>query len=127
SLMNPTTAQQDALAAVASFKSAQGWSVIEDFISLLQIPNVTGQVAGLKLNAAELVDRFEQRGARMEIVEIPDASPVVIGELRPANPSATLGVYVHSDGQPVDATAWTAPPFAAPLVTTSWHEGGVAV
>ena len=90
-------------------------SVLKDFARLLAIPNVTGQIADLRLNAEEIVKRFEAVGASMEIVELPDASPVVIGELRCANPTAVLGVYVHYDGQPVDASNWATPPFEPTL------------
>lgn len=119
--------QRQALTASTNFKSERGWEILDDFISLLQLPNVTGSVDDLRLNAQELVRRFEARGARMEVIELPGASPVVIGELRTDHPTATLGVYVHYDGQPVDPSSWTEPPFAAPLVSAPWHQGGVAI
>ena len=60
----------------------------------------------------------------MEIIELPEASPVVIGELRTDKPTATLGVYVHYDGQPVDPSNWKSDPFTATLTSGPWHEGG---
>ena len=60
----------------------------------------------------------------MEVVELPDASPVVVGELRTPEATATLGVYVHYDGQPVDPANWTSPPFLAALASAAWHLGG---
>ncbi len=90
-------------------------AVLRDFASLLAIPNVTGEIADLRLNAEEIVRRFEAVGASMEIVELPGAAPVVIGELRCPNPTAVLGVYVHYDGQPVDPSNWTTPPFEPTL------------
>lgn len=101
-----------------------GHSVLADFGSLLQIPNVTGEVADLRVNAGEIADRFTARGATMEVVEAEGASPVVIGELRAERPTAAIGVYVHYDGQPVDPTTWTHPPFSAQLLDRSIHEGG---
>ena len=115
------------LAAAKTFRDEHGWRVLRDFAALLQIPNVTGSVDDLRLNAEELVRRFEARGASMEVVELPGASPVVVGELRSLNPTATVGVYAHYDGQPVDPLNWTTPPFAATLATNAWHEGGVAI
>lgn len=113
-----------ALEASQRFRSEHGWQIVRDFVSLLQIPNVTGNVADLTVNADELVRRFTERGAEMETVDLPGTSPVVIGYLRSPNPTATLGVYVHYDGQPVDPSTWTHPPFAAPLVDAPWHQGG---
>ena len=116
-----------ALEASHRFRLARGWEILADFARLLRVPNVTGSLEDLRLNAAELVSRFEERGAVMEVVEIDGASPVVIGELRAESPTATIGVYVHYDGQPVDAAAWTVPPFSATLLTGPLHDGGTAL
>lgn len=90
-------------------------AVLRRFAELLAMPNVTGNVEDLRSNAAEIVRRFETIGASMEVVELPDASPVVVGELRCETPTATLGVYVHYDGQPVDPANWSTPPFTPTL------------
>ncbi|MCH7582043.1 MAG: M20/M25/M40 family metallo-hydrolase [Acidobacteria bacterium] len=123
--MKPTTAQAAALVASSRHRKERGWEVLRDFAALLELPNVTGSTDDLNRNADELVRRFEARGASVEIVELPGASPVVIGELRTAAPTATLGVYVHYDGQPVDPANWTSSPFSATLVSGQWHQGGV--
>lgn len=120
----PTT---PALTAARKFKEKRGWETVRDFASLLGMSNVTGKLDELRANANELARRFEERGATMEVVEIEGAGPVVIGELRVDDPTATLGVYVHYDGQPVDPANWTSPPFAATLATAPWHEGGRAI
>ncbi len=114
----------EALQASRQHVAENGWLVIADFIDLLQIPNVTRHDDDLRANAAELARRFEARGAKMEVVELRGASPVVIGELRTPGATATLGVYVHYDGQPVDPDHWTTAPFAASLATKAWHLGG---
>ncbi|MFZ0013292.1 MAG: M20/M25/M40 family metallo-hydrolase, partial [Acidimicrobiia bacterium] len=110
--------------AATTYLSDHGSEVLAEFASLLQIPNVTGFVDDLRGNAIELAHRFEQRGAVMETIELEGASPVVVGELRVPHPTATIGVYVHYDGQPVDPRNWTHPPFSARLLTGSLHEGG---
>lgn len=113
-----------ALQASRWMQTEKGWKILRDFAELLQIPNVTGSVEDLRSNAAELADRFQRLGASMEIVELEEASPVVIGELRTSRPTATLGVYVHYDGQPVDPEQWTVHPFSATLASDAWHENG---
>lgn len=113
-----------ALDAARAHRRDQGWQVLSEFVSLLRIPNVTGSVDDLRHNAAELVRRFAQRSASLEVVELAGAAPVVIGELRTDNPTATLGVYVHYDGQPVSPESWAHDPFQAPLLDRPLHEGG---
>lgn len=113
-----------ALAASRRFVAENGWRVLADFRDLLRMPNVTRDAAHLRVNADELVRRFEKRGATMEVVELPGASPAVIGELTSPGATYTLGVYVHYDGQPVDPTKWTVDPFAATLVGNALHLGG---
>ena len=125
--MKPTTSQVAGLVASARHREGRGWEVLRDFAALLELPNVTGSTDDLRRNANELARRFEARGASMETVELPGASPVVIGELRTTTPTATLGVYVHYDGQPVDPANWASSPYSATLVSGPWHEGGVVL
>ena len=116
-----------ALDAARRHRGDEGWRILSDFAALLRIPNVTGSVEDLGRNAEELVRRFQTRGASLEVVEIEGASPVVIGELRTAHPTATIGVYVHYDGQPVSPASWAHEPFAAPLLDRPLHEGGTPI
>jgi acetylornithine deacetylase/succinyl-diaminopimelate desuccinylase-like protein len=125
--MKPTTGQVAGLVASGHHREERGWEVLRDFAALLELPNVTGSNEELRRNANELVRRFEARGASMEMVELAGASPVVIGELRTTTPTATLGVYVHYDGQPVDPANWASSPFSATLVSGPWHEGGAVL
>lgn len=113
--------------AARTFRHEQGWKVLSEFADLLRLANVTGDVGDLRRNAEELKRRFERRGAVMEVVELEGASPVVVGELRTADPTATVGVYVHYDGQPVDPPLWTFDPFSAVLTTGPLHEGGTVI
>ena len=122
--MKPTARQKAARTAASRHREDRGWKILRDFADLLEFPNITGSICDLRRNADEIVKRFEARGAFMEIVELPNASPVVIGELRTKAPTATLGVYVHYDGQPVDPSNWKSKPFSATLASAPWHEGG---
>jgi acetylornithine deacetylase/succinyl-diaminopimelate desuccinylase-like protein len=122
--MEKTVGQEAVLAGTSRHLEDHGFAVLRDFAALLELPNVTGSVDDLRRNAEELVNRFTARGATMEVVEFPNASPVVIGELGCESPTATLGVYVHYDGQPVDPANWVSAPFTATLASGPWHEGG---
>lgn len=112
---------------VAAYLDESGWQVLAQLADLLALPNVTGLVDDLRVNADEIARRFEQRGATMEVVELDGASPVVVGELRCTAPTATLGVYVHYDGQPVDPSEWANPPFQPTLATAPLHSGGEVI
>jgi acetylornithine deacetylase/succinyl-diaminopimelate desuccinylase-like protein len=119
--------QQTLRAEVSGFLAERGWEVVRDFAELLAIPNVTGSLSDLRVNAAEICARFERQGAEMEVVEIDGASPVVIGRLHADNPTATLGVYVHYDGQPVDPSEWAHHPFTPTLTTAALHHDGEVI
>ncbi len=114
----------DPLAAAARFRRERGWEVLERFAGLLRMSNITGDVAALRANAAEIRDWFISRGGDLEVVELAGAGPVVVGALTAAEPTATLGMYVHYDGQPVDPEEWETGPFEATLASAPWHAGG---
>jgi len=109
------------------FRENHGWQVLAEFAELLRIPNVTGETEDLRRNAAAIQAMFEGRGVSMEIVEVAGASPVLVGELRTSAPTATLGVYVHFDGQPVEESAWRSGPFDATLMSGPIHAGGTEI
>ncbi len=101
---------------------------MRDFAELLAIANVTGDVAALEVNAAELARRFTERGAQMRTEQLPGCAPVVVGML-PAQqaPQRRFGMYVHYDGQPVDPVKWASDPFTPTLRTGPHDRGGRTV
>jgi acetylornithine deacetylase/succinyl-diaminopimelate desuccinylase-like protein len=106
------SAPDPALDAARSYRFDRGGELVESFNQLLRLDNVTGDVPALEKNAAELVRRFEERGAAMQAVALPGAAPVVIGRLRASGERLrTIGMYAHYDGQPVDPAAWDGDPF----------------
>ena len=110
-----------------AFRDEHGWEILAEFASLLRIPNVTGEIDDLRRNAAAIKTLFEDRGASIEVVELQGASPVLVGELRTAYATATVGVYVHYDGQPVDQSRWRVGPFDATLMSGPIHAGAAEV
>ena len=101
----------DVLAASHAFRTSHADALVADYMALLAIPNVTGDVAALEANADELVRRFTAVGGTMRTVALPGKAPVVVGRLPAASGSPVLGVYVHYDGQPVNPNHWDSPPF----------------
>jgi acetylornithine deacetylase/succinyl-diaminopimelate desuccinylase-like protein len=119
-----TSQSLDPLEAAAEFRRDRGWEILDRFAGLLSLPNVTGDLAALRVNAAEIRSWFVERGGDLEVVALPGAGPVVIGTLAAPEATATLGVYVHFDGQPVDPDEWETGPFEVALASEPWHTGG---
>jgi acetylornithine deacetylase/succinyl-diaminopimelate desuccinylase-like protein len=80
--------------------------IINEFIELLSIPNVTSDRVNVRKNAEFIKTMMEKRGIKASILET-KGNPVVYGELNVLNADRTLMFYVHYDGQPVDPTKWT--------------------
>jgi len=87
-----------------------------DLEALVRIPSVSAdpeRVGDLLACAERVRDLLEGVGLSAEILEVPDAPPVVLAT-RPAPEGApTVLLYAHYDVQPTgDLEGWTTPPFA---------------
>lgn len=119
-----------ALAASEDFRREHGRRILEDYMSFLAIPNVASDEEGIRRNAEYIEQALERRGVTAELLELPEAPPVVFGELRaeaPPEPGAeplTLMLYAHYDGQPVDPERWTHEPWSPTLYSASMEAAG---
>ncbi|MEE8156273.1 MAG: M20/M25/M40 family metallo-hydrolase [Phycisphaerales bacterium] len=110
--------------AARSFRSANEPTILNEFAQLLAIPNVSGDLPSVQRNAEFIVHAFSQRGVKLDVLTVPNAAPIVVGEIRAPGASRTIGIYVHYDGQPVDAERWTNSPWTPTLYTGPIDEGG---
>lgn len=117
-------AQDKALKASHDWKQKEGYNILAEFSKLLSIPNRASDDENIRKNAALLVDIFSQRGFNMQILESDGAPPAVYGEHKVPNAQRTLCFYVHYDGQPVDPSTWTNPPFHPVLYDNAMFKGG---
>jgi acetylornithine deacetylase/succinyl-diaminopimelate desuccinylase-like protein len=108
---------RNVLAAVREYRGMHGWRLLSEFAELLAIDNDTRDPAALRHNARAVATLFRERGAEMDVVELPDSAPLVVGRYPAAADAPTLGVYVHYDGQPADASSWRSPPYRPELRT----------
>lgn len=101
-------------------------AIFREFIGLLAIPNVHGDIPNLKKNAEYLREMFARRGMNPEIwLGAPDAAPTVFAEKLVPGAKRTILFYIHFDGQPIDRTRWTQPdPFTPVLRDNSIEAGG---
>ena len=113
------------LELVRSYRQGHEAKILTEYRELLAIPNVASDSENIRRNAVWIAEALEARGVSTEIWESGDAPPVVFGELRPEGATRTLGIYVHYDGQPVDADRWTTSPWQPVLLTASLEDGGV--
>jgi acetylornithine deacetylase/succinyl-diaminopimelate desuccinylase-like protein len=120
------SAQPNGLAIVRAFREAHGARVLADFASLLALPNIAADSAGISRNAALIAERLRARDVSVEVLTLPGAAPLVFGELRVPGAVRTLGLYAHYDGQPVDSARWTNDPWAPTLYTAAMEAGGTA-
>lgn len=112
--------------AARAYRRDHGAEILASYAKLLSIPNVPTDSAGLRANAESIRDSLTLRGVRARLLEVEGAPPVVFG-VRDAGAERTLGIYVHYDGQPVDPSRWTYPPFEPTLCTGPIEAGGAPI
>ncbi len=90
-------------------------AVLDDFFSLLSIPNIARDKGDVQRNAETIQKMFELRGVASKLVSVPGANPVVFGEMKAPGATRTILFYAHYDGQPLDPKEWATPPFTPTL------------
>jgi len=123
-LLPSAVSGQTDLAKVRAWREAHGAQIVQDYAAFLALPNVASDTEGIRRNAEYLRGELQKRGVDAEIWPLDDAPPIVFGEIITPNATRTLGVYVHYDGQPVDAAKWTHPPWEPTLLTRALEDGG---
>lgn len=97
---------------IAAWRAQHERQIVEELLQLVSIPNVAGNDAEMRRNADLLETLFTKRGFTVEKTAGP-GSPVVFARLDVASPAGVLTLYIHYDGQPVNAAEWTrCKPFA---------------
>jgi len=101
-----SAAAQSASQAAREWTTAHRQQILEQFTSLLAIPNVASDSANIRRNAETLLGMLKERSVNARLLSIPDVPPVVYGEIRVPNAKHTIVFYAHYDGQPVTSTDW---------------------
>jgi acetylornithine deacetylase/succinyl-diaminopimelate desuccinylase-like protein len=127
------------LATVASAQSnpaaraARQWrqqherGIVEEFVSLLAIPNVAADKDNIQRNAEYILQMLQKRGITGTLLTVPNANPVVFGEIKTPDAARTLIFYAHYDGQPLDPKEWATPPFTPTLRDKQLENDGRAI
>jgi acetylornithine deacetylase/succinyl-diaminopimelate desuccinylase-like protein len=112
------------LGPIREWRAANGPRILADYAELLAIPNVASDLENIRKNAEHIAAELAKRGVASELWEIEGVPPVVYGEAPAAGAAVTLGIYVHYDGQPVDRSKWSHPPWEPTLYTRAMEDGG---
>jgi acetylornithine deacetylase/succinyl-diaminopimelate desuccinylase-like protein len=113
--------------AARTWRTQHERAIVEEFITLLSIPNIASDRENIQRNAAAIVAMMERRGVAARLVSVPGGNPVVFGEIRTPGATRTIGFYAHYDGQPLDPKEWASPPFEPTLRDKRIDEGGRAI
>jgi len=110
--------------AARKWRQAHERAIVDEFVGLLSIPNVSRDRENIQRNADAIVRLLEKRGIPARLVGIPGSNPVVLGEIRTSGATRTIVFYAHYDGQPLDPKEWTDPPFQPVLRDGPVESGG---
>ena len=119
----PLAAQSGSDVARA-YRQTHEAELLDDFRELLTYRNRARDIEDITRAATYIRDRLREAGAESELLSIDGVAPAVFGELIIPGATRTLGIYVHYDGQPVDQSNWTHPPFEPTLYSASMEAGG---
>lgn len=117
-----------ARAAARVYREQHEGAILTEFAELLSLPNLASDSVNIRRNADFLLRMLGARGfANTKLLTVPGGPPAVYGELMQPGATKTLVLYAHYDGQPVDASKWSTPPWSPVLRTREVHVGGTII
>lgn len=109
---------------VRAYRVAHEAQIMQEFITLLALPNVAADTENIRKNAEHIVALLQRRGIATQLLQVENAPPVVYGEWLTPGAQRTLVIYVHYDGQPVDPQQWRTAPWQPALFDKPLEQGG---
>src|SRR5580704_8096451 len=109
------TPSNPAALAARHWREQHERAIIDEFVTLLAIPNIASDRANIQRNAETIAAMMQKRGVAARLVSVPGGNPVVFGEIKTPGATRTVVFYAHYDGQPLDPKEWATPPFAPTL------------
>jgi acetylornithine deacetylase/succinyl-diaminopimelate desuccinylase-like protein len=123
----PAVPSNPAALAARQWRQRHERAIVDEFISLLAIPDVSSDRANIQRNAEAIRAMLEKRGVAAKLVSVPDANPVVFGEIKTPGATRTIVLYAHYDGQPLDPKEWATPPFTPTLRDKRFEQDGQVI
>ncbi|MEM6735773.1 MAG: M20/M25/M40 family metallo-hydrolase [Bacteroidota bacterium] len=118
---------QDINQLSSEYIEENGTQIIQNFKTLLSIPNVAFDLPNINRNAQYIQSELEKRGIETQLLRMVGTPPIVYGYLPAKKAKRTIAFYVHYDGQPVDKTKWTNDPWKPTYFSKSIAEDGTAI
>src|SRR5690242_12124838 len=114
--------------AARTYRQHNEAAIVDEFTTLLAVPNLASDSANIRRNADLLLQMLGRRGFHnARLLTVPNAPPAVYGELMTPGASRTLVLYAHYDGQPLDPRQWATPPWEPVLRDRALEQGGTAI
>ncbi len=113
--------------AARNWRQAHERAIVDEFISLLAIPNIARDRDNIQRNAEAIAAMMRKRGIASRVVAMEGANPVVFGEIATTGATRTVLFYAHYDGQPLDPKEWATPPFEPTLRDKPLQDGGSVI
>ena len=116
--------ENSAALAARQWRQQHERAILDEFFSLLAIPNVASDKENIQRNAEFIAGMLEARGVEAQLVAVPGGNPIVFGEITVPDAARTIAFYAHYDGQPLDPAEWASPPFEPTLRSGLLQTGG---
>jgi len=94
-----TAQTSPAAQAGRKWRQAHEHAIIEEFVSLLSIPNIARDRENIQRNAEAIARMLEKRSIPAKLIAVPGSNPIVFGEIRTPGATRTIVFYAHYDGQ----------------------------
>lgn len=93
------------------FLASRRVAILREYVEFLSVPNVSSDSQNLRRNALFIQAMLERRRVKVRLLEDATSPPLVYVELLVPGASKTLLFYAHYDGQPINPSGWTSPPW----------------
>jgi acetylornithine deacetylase/succinyl-diaminopimelate desuccinylase-like protein len=123
-------AQSPVQTQVRNYRRTNEQKILQEFLSLLAIPNLASDNSNIRKNAALIMELMTARGLSPRLLEAktPNTPPAVFAEWKTPDAQRTLILYAHYDGQPTDPKQWTgSQPWQPIFRSAALEAGGVVV
>jgi acetylornithine deacetylase/succinyl-diaminopimelate desuccinylase-like protein len=102
-------------------------AIVDEFLSLLAIPNVASDRANIRRNAEAIAEMLRKRGVASKLLAVEGANPVVFGEIRTPGATRTIVFYAHYDGSLLDPNEWATASFSPVLRSQAMERDGQVI
>lgn len=125
-----SSADHDTQGATREFVTAHRHAILDEFIQLLEIPNIASDRTDIRRNADAIMAMLQRRGLQPRLLTAssdPTIPPIVFGQWSVPKAKRTLVLYAHYDGQPVNPAEWVTAPFTPTLRSAPIEKGGSVI